>query len=186
MSCLLFPLCKCLRQAGHIFLDITLCPLPSTRALHQVSGINPPPARVVLTPRSAESCLKHGVNPEILRVRDLDRCALLCCVLRRARLERRPPLPLVTIQDSGNWRSIYRWKRLHPPKAINPSNYRSWPNGKDFGIFHQEKMREHEVYAFPFGRMTMSATFARCSCGMSVPFVQMLCLSPLVSWRGVM
>ncbi|CAN0377293.1 unnamed protein product [Ectocarpus sp. 13 AM-2016] len=39
----------------------------------QVSGINPPPARVVLTPRSAESCLKHGVNPEILRVRDLDR-----------------------------------------------------------------------------------------------------------------
>ncbi|CAM9871796.1 unnamed protein product [Ectocarpus sp. 12 AP-2014] len=38
----------------------------------QVSGINPPPARVVLTPRSAESCLKHGVNPEILRVRDLD------------------------------------------------------------------------------------------------------------------
>lgn len=40
----------------------------------QVSGVNPPPARVVLTPRSAEACLKHGVNPEILRVRDLDRC----------------------------------------------------------------------------------------------------------------
>ncbi|CAN0230050.1 unnamed protein product, partial [Hapterophycus canaliculatus] len=41
-------------------------------ASYQVSGINPPPARVVLTPRSAEACLKHGVNPEILRVRDLD------------------------------------------------------------------------------------------------------------------
>jgi len=36
------------------------------------SGINPPPARVVLTPRSAEACLKHGINPEILRIRDLD------------------------------------------------------------------------------------------------------------------
>ncbi|CAM9413735.1 unnamed protein product, partial [Choristocarpus tenellus] len=38
----------------------------------QIAGINPPPARVVLTPRSAESCLKHGVNPEILHIRDLD------------------------------------------------------------------------------------------------------------------
>lgn len=51
----------------------------------QVSGINPPPATVVLTPRSAESCLKHGVNPEILRVRDLDRSVtgtdLLCRML---------------------------------------------------------------------------------------------------------
>lgn len=28
---------------------------------------------MVLTPRSAEACLKHGVNPEILRLRDLDR-----------------------------------------------------------------------------------------------------------------
>jgi len=27
---------------------------------------------VVLTPRSAEACLKHGVNPEVLRIRDLD------------------------------------------------------------------------------------------------------------------
>jgi hypothetical protein len=36
------------------------------------SGINPPPAGVILTPRSAESCLMHGINPEILRIRDLD------------------------------------------------------------------------------------------------------------------
>ena len=36
------------------------------------SGLNPPPQRVVLTPRSAEACLKHGVNPESLRIRDLD------------------------------------------------------------------------------------------------------------------
>ncbi len=27
---------------------------------------------MVLTPRSAEACLKHGVNPEVLRIRDLD------------------------------------------------------------------------------------------------------------------
>jgi hypothetical protein len=38
----------------------------------QASGLNPPPARTVLTPRSAESCLKHGINPEILRIRDLE------------------------------------------------------------------------------------------------------------------
>ena len=38
----------------------------------QASGLNPPPARTVLTPRSAEACLKHGVNPEILRIRDLE------------------------------------------------------------------------------------------------------------------
>jgi hypothetical protein len=36
------------------------------------SNINPPPARVVLTPRSAEVCLKLGVNPEILKIRDID------------------------------------------------------------------------------------------------------------------
>jgi hypothetical protein len=36
------------------------------------SGINPPPGHVIMTPRSAESCLMHGVNPEILRIRDLD------------------------------------------------------------------------------------------------------------------
>ena len=36
------------------------------------SGLNPPPNRVVLTPRSAEGCLKHGINPESLRIRDLD------------------------------------------------------------------------------------------------------------------
>jgi hypothetical protein len=38
----------------------------------QASGLNPPPARTVLTPRSAESCLKNGINPEILRIRDLE------------------------------------------------------------------------------------------------------------------
>ena len=36
------------------------------------SNINPPPARVVLTPRSAEVCLKLGINPEILKIRDID------------------------------------------------------------------------------------------------------------------
>ena len=38
----------------------------------QASSLAAPPARVTLTPRSAEACLKHGVNPEILRIRDLD------------------------------------------------------------------------------------------------------------------
>ena len=38
----------------------------------QASGLNPPPAKTVLTPRSAESCLKHGINPEVLRIRDLE------------------------------------------------------------------------------------------------------------------
>jgi hypothetical protein len=36
------------------------------------SNINPPPGRVVLTPRSAEVCLKLGINPEILKIRDID------------------------------------------------------------------------------------------------------------------
>lgn len=36
------------------------------------SNLNPPPARIVLTPRSAEVCLKFGVNPEVLKVRDID------------------------------------------------------------------------------------------------------------------
>ena len=36
------------------------------------SSINAPPAKIVLTPRSAEACLKLGVNPEILRIRDMD------------------------------------------------------------------------------------------------------------------
>lgn len=34
--------------------------------------LNPPPSKLVLTPRSAQACLKHGVNPEVLRVRPLD------------------------------------------------------------------------------------------------------------------
>lgn len=36
------------------------------------SNINPPPARITLTPRSAEVCLKLGINPEILKIRDID------------------------------------------------------------------------------------------------------------------
>ncbi|KAG2775466.1 hypothetical protein PC129_g20196 [Phytophthora cactorum] len=36
------------------------------------SGLNPPPERIVLTPRSAEACLRCGVNPETLKIRDLD------------------------------------------------------------------------------------------------------------------
>jgi hypothetical protein len=36
------------------------------------SNLNPPPSTVVLTPRSAEACLKLGVNPEIIKVRDID------------------------------------------------------------------------------------------------------------------
>jgi hypothetical protein len=36
------------------------------------SNINPLPSRVVLTPRSAEVCLKLGVNPEVLKIRDID------------------------------------------------------------------------------------------------------------------
>ena len=34
--------------------------------------LNPAPSRIVLTPRSAEACLRHGLNPEILRIRPLD------------------------------------------------------------------------------------------------------------------
>lgn len=36
------------------------------------ANINPPPGKVVLTPRSAEACLKLGVNPEIIKIRDID------------------------------------------------------------------------------------------------------------------
>ncbi|KAG6615313.1 Reticulocyte-binding protein 2 a [Phytophthora cinnamomi] len=36
------------------------------------SGLNPPPERIVLTPRSAQACLRCGVNPETLKIRDLD------------------------------------------------------------------------------------------------------------------
>ena len=35
-------------------------------------GEYPPPPRYVLTPRSAEACLREGVDPEQLRIRDLD------------------------------------------------------------------------------------------------------------------
>lgn len=36
------------------------------------SGINPPQEHIVLTPRSAEACLRCGVNPETLKIRDLE------------------------------------------------------------------------------------------------------------------
>ncbi|DBA05304.1 TPA: hypothetical protein N0F65_007466 [Lagenidium giganteum] len=36
------------------------------------SGLNPPAEHIVLTPRSAEACLRCGVNPETLKIRDLD------------------------------------------------------------------------------------------------------------------
>ncbi len=36
------------------------------------SNLNAPPGRVLLTPRSAEACLKLGVNPELLKIRDID------------------------------------------------------------------------------------------------------------------
>lgn len=36
------------------------------------SGLNPSSERIVLTPRSAEACLRCGVNPETLKIRDLE------------------------------------------------------------------------------------------------------------------
>ena len=52
-------------------------PISIEAVFNQVSmltaaNINPPPGRILLTPRSAEVCLKQGVNPEILKVRDID------------------------------------------------------------------------------------------------------------------
>jgi hypothetical protein len=44
----------------------------NTPSTETSSNLNPPPARVVLTPRSAEVCLKLGVNPECLKIRDID------------------------------------------------------------------------------------------------------------------
>ncbi|RLN36878.1 hypothetical protein BBJ28_00003538 [Nothophytophthora sp. Chile5] len=44
----------------------------ATLSSAQSSGLNPPPERIVLTPRSAEACLRCGVNPETLKIRDLD------------------------------------------------------------------------------------------------------------------
>jgi hypothetical protein len=38
----------------------------------QASDLSCPPTKVVLTPRSAEVCLRLGVQPEALRIRDLD------------------------------------------------------------------------------------------------------------------
>jgi hypothetical protein len=36
------------------------------------ANLNPPPGKILLTPRSAEVCLKLGINPEILKIRDVD------------------------------------------------------------------------------------------------------------------
>ncbi len=36
------------------------------------ANVNPAPSRVVLTPRSAEVVLKLGINPEVLKIRDID------------------------------------------------------------------------------------------------------------------
>ncbi len=36
------------------------------------ANVNPAPQRVVLTPRSAEVCLKLGINPEVIKIRDID------------------------------------------------------------------------------------------------------------------
>jgi hypothetical protein len=55
----------------------TLIPISLEEAFNQLSSatssnLNPPPGRVILTPRSAEVCLKLGLNPEILKIRDID------------------------------------------------------------------------------------------------------------------
>lgn len=36
------------------------------------SVLNPPLTNIILTPRSAKACLKLGINPEVLKIRDLD------------------------------------------------------------------------------------------------------------------
>lgn len=55
----------------------SLPPLNLEEVFNQVStvtssNINPPPSKIVLTPRSAEVCLKLGINPETLKIRDID------------------------------------------------------------------------------------------------------------------
>jgi len=52
-------------------------PLSLEEVFNQVTtvtaaNVNPAPQRVVLTPRSAEVCLKLGINPEIIKIRDID------------------------------------------------------------------------------------------------------------------
>lgn len=54
-----------------------VAPLSLEEVFNQLStatsaNINPPPGRIVLTPRSAEVCLKLGLNPEVLKIRDID------------------------------------------------------------------------------------------------------------------
>ena len=41
-------------------------------SIQSSSVLNPPLAHIILTPRSAETCLKLGINPEILKIRDID------------------------------------------------------------------------------------------------------------------
>ncbi|KDO28423.1 hypothetical protein SPRG_06660 [Saprolegnia parasitica CBS 223.65] len=44
----------------------------SSVSTQKANGINPPPEKIVLSPRSAEACLRTGVNPETLKIRDLE------------------------------------------------------------------------------------------------------------------
>jgi hypothetical protein len=51
---------------------ITLEDVFNEISIESASNLNVPISRILLTPRSAESVLKLGVNPEILKMRDLD------------------------------------------------------------------------------------------------------------------
>eukprot|EP01038_Epipyxis_sp_PR26KG_P014118 gene14118-18944_t len=55
----------------------TIIPISLEEVFNEVSNVtssnlNPPPGKILLTPRSAEVCLKLGINPEILKIRDID------------------------------------------------------------------------------------------------------------------
>jgi len=56
---------------------VSKTPISIEEIFNQVSivaatNVNPAPGRVLLTPRSAEVCLKLGVNPETMKIRDVD------------------------------------------------------------------------------------------------------------------
>ena len=46
--------------------------LPRQTTTVTAANVNPAPGRIVLTPRSAEVVLKLGINPEVLKIRDID------------------------------------------------------------------------------------------------------------------
>jgi hypothetical protein len=57
--------------------DKNVLPVTIEDVFNQISNasaqdINPPLGRTLLTPRSAEACLKLGANPELLKLRDID------------------------------------------------------------------------------------------------------------------